>query len=90
MALTKEVTIGKVEVLENGSVQVRTDTVIKDDGVELSRSYHRHVYAPDCDHSGEDAKVAAICAAVHTPEVKAAYAAQMAEQEAEMAPQEAE
>jgi len=88
--LTKEVIVDKVEVLENGTVQVRTATRVLEDGVVLSSSYHRHVCMPDHDCCDEDAKVAAICAAVHTPEVKAAYAAQMAEQEAEMAPQEAE
>ncbi len=88
--LTKEVIVDKVEVLENGTVQVRTATRVLEDGVVLSSSYHRHVCAPDHDCTNEDPKVQAICAAVHTPEVKAAYAAMLAEQEAEMAPQEAE
>jgi len=87
--LTKEVVADKIEVLENGTVQVRTATRVLEDGVVLSSSYHRHVCTPDHDCADEDAKVQAICAAVHTPEVKAAYAAMLAEQEAEMAPQEA-
>jgi len=78
MALTKEVIVDKIEVLENGTVQVRTATRILEDGVALSSSFHRHVCTPDCDTTGEDAKVIAICAAVHTPEVKAAYAAAQA------------
>ena len=78
MALTKEVIVDKIEVLENGSVQVRTATRILEDGIALSSSFHRHVCAPDCDTTGEDAKVIAICAAVHTPEVKAAYLAAQA------------
>ena len=65
MALEKETLVDKIEVLENGQVQVRTATVIKEDGIELNRSFHRHVLAPrtksgdtwgDTDISGEDAK----------------------------------
>ena len=75
MTLTKEVIVDKIEVLENGTVQVRTATRILEDGVELSSSFHRHVCAPDCDTTGEDAKVIAICAAVHTDAVVSAYLA---------------
>ena len=63
----------KIEVVNNGTfsvVQVRTATVIKRDGVEISRSFSRHVVAPDADISGESSQVQAICAAVHTQEVK--------------------
>lgn len=78
MALEKKVVVDLIEVLENGCVQVRTATKIVEDGKELNRTLHRHVVAPGDDYSGEDAKVQAICAAVHTPEVIAAYkAAQM-------------
>jgi hypothetical protein len=62
-------------------IQVRTATVIERDGVEISRSFSRHVVAPDADVSGESAEVQAIAAAVHTDEVKAAYAAHIAAQE---------
>ena len=86
MALTKEVIVDKIEVLEDGTVQVRTATRILEDGVELSSSFHRHVCHPDCDTTGEDAKVIAICAVIHTPEVKAAYTAAQAASLAEMAP----
>jgi len=78
MTLTKEVIVDKIEVLENGTVQVRTATRILEDGVELSSSFHRHVCAPDCDTTGEDAKVIAICAAVHTDAVVSAYVAAQA------------
>jgi predicted deacylase len=78
MALTKVAVVDKIEVLENNQVQVRTVTRIMEDGIELSSSFHRHVCAPDCDTTNEDAKVIAICAAVHTDEVKAAYAAKKA------------
>jgi hypothetical protein len=64
-----------IEVVENGSIQVRTKTAIKEDGVEISSKFHRHVVAPGDDYSAEDAKVQAIASAVHTPEVVAAYAA---------------
>ena len=82
MALTKEVIVDKIEVLEKGNVQVRTATKIMEDGTELSSSFHRHVLVPsdkssgswaDTDISGQDAKVQAICNAVWTSEVKTAY-----------------
>ena len=75
MALTKETVVDKVEVLENGTVQVRTATRVLEDGVALSSSFHRHVCTPDHDCTNEDPKVQAICAAVHTAEVIAAYEA---------------
>jgi len=82
MALTEETIQDKIEVVQPHSmVQVRTATVIKRDGVEISRSFHRHVVAPDADITGESAEVQAICAVVHTQAVKDAYAAHLAEQE---------
>jgi hypothetical protein len=85
MALTKETVVDKIEVLEMGQVQVRTATRVLEDGAVLSSSFHRHVLAPGDDLTDQDPKVVAIASAVHTPEVVAAYEAQMAEQEAEMA-----
>ena len=73
MALEKQTVVDKIEVTENGTVQVRTATRIMEDGVQLSQSYHRHVVVPGADYSGEDARVQAICAATHTAEVIAAY-----------------
>tara|TARA_R100001129_G_scaffold171259_1_gene141328 strand:- start:50 stop:310 length:261 start_codon:yes stop_codon:yes gene_type:complete len=74
MAITKTTEIGKIEVVGTYKhVQVRTDTVIKEDGTELSRKYHRHVLTPDLDISGEDAEVQAVCNAVWTDDVKAAW-----------------
>jgi hypothetical protein len=75
MALEKKVLVDLVEAIENGSVQVRTKTAIFEDGKEISSKFHRHVVAPGADYSAEDAKVQAICAAIHTPEVIAAYKA---------------
>ena len=75
MALEKKVIADLIEVVENGSVQVRTKTAILEDGKEISSKFHRHVVAPGADYSAEDAKVQAICAAIHTPEVVAAYEA---------------
>ena len=75
MALTEETVQDKIEVVgEFKHIQVRTATVIKKDGVEISRSFHRHVVAPDADTSNESADVKAIAAQVHTDEIKAAYA----------------
>ena len=66
-------------------IQVRTAVVIERDGVEISRSFSRHVVAPDADVSGESAEVQAIAAAVHTQAVKDAYAAHLAAQVTEEA-----
>jgi hypothetical protein len=63
------------EVVENGSIQVRTKTAIKEDGVEISSKFHRHVVVPGANYSAEDAKVKAIAASIHTAEVIAAYQA---------------
>jgi hypothetical protein len=74
MALTKETQIGKIEVVgKYKSVQVRTDTVVMEDGEELSRKYHRHALMPDAVITSENAEVQAVCNAVWTDEVKAAY-----------------
>jgi hypothetical protein len=73
MSLEKVTSVDLIEVIENGSIQVRTKTSVKEDGVEISSRFHRHVVAPSDDYSGEDTRVQAICAAVHTPEAIAAY-----------------
>ena len=65
----------KIEVVESGVIQVRTKTAIKEDGVEISSKFHRHTVVPGADYSAEDAKVQAIAASIHTPEVIAAYEA---------------
>lgn len=80
--LTEETVQDKIEIVsEHKMIQVRTAVVIKRDGVEISRSFSRHVVAPDADITGESAEVQAICAAVHTQAVKDAYAAHVAAQE---------
>jgi len=71
--LDKITVVDRIETLENGCVQVRAATRIMEDGAVISQSFHRHVVAPGDDYSGEDARVQAICAAVHTPECIAAY-----------------
>ena len=77
MALEKIEVVDLIEVVENGSVQVRTKTAILENGVEISGKFHRHVVAPGDDYSQEGPKVKAICAVVQTPEVIAAYKAMM-------------
>jgi hypothetical protein len=57
MALEKKVVVDLAEVIENGSVQIRTKTAILEDGVEISSKFHRHVVAPSADYSAKDAKV---------------------------------
>lgn len=82
MALTERTEEDKIEAVGTFKhVHVRTATVVERDGVEISRTFHRHVLPPDADISGESSQVQAICAAVHTQEVKDAYAAHLAAQE---------
>ena len=86
MAITKEIENDKIEVVNKWNIQVRTATIIKEDGTEISRSYHRHVLQPftstksgdtwthiATDISKEEADVQAICNAAWTDTVKAAY-----------------
>ena len=78
MALEKVITQDKIEVVgEYRAVQVRTKTAVMEDGVELSAGFHRHVVSAGDDYSGESAEVRAICAAVHTDAVIAAYRASL-------------
>ena len=83
MALTKTTINDKIEVINKGDwscVQVRTATIISEDGTEISRNFHRHVVMPNADLTAEDADVSAICTPVFTDAVKAAYAAHLAAQ----------
>lgn len=73
MALKEKSIIDKIEVLENNFIQVRTANIIEKDGVEISRTFHRHVVNPSNDISGEDAKVQAVANAIWTEEIIAAY-----------------
>jgi hypothetical protein len=75
MALQKVISVDLIEVIENSCIQVRTKTSIKEDGVEISSQFSRHVVAPGADYSNEDPKVQAIAAVIYTPEVIAAYQA---------------
>ena len=75
MAITKTIEVSKIEVVgQYKAVQVRTDTIIKEDDKEISRSAHRHVVHPDMDISGEHAEVQAVANAAWTDDVKAAWA----------------
>ena len=65
--------VDRIEVLENGCVQVRTKTTIMENGKQISGNFHRHVVAPGDDYSKEEDRVQAICAATHTADVIAAY-----------------
>tara|TARA_R100000030_G_scaffold2195_1_gene1805 strand:- start:1291 stop:1578 length:288 start_codon:yes stop_codon:yes gene_type:complete len=87
MALTEEAVEDKIEIVGKFKhIQVRTATVIKRDGVEISRVFSRHVVAPNIsadDLANESADVRAIAAQVHTDAVKTAYAANLAENKPE-------
>ena len=78
MSLTKQITVDRIEVLELGQLQVRTATVVSEDGTELSRSFHRHVLAPGDDTAGQDDRVVAVAAATWTPAVVMAWEAVVA------------
>ena len=91
MALTESIEYDKMEIIgQYKAVQVRKATVIKKDGVELTRSFHRYVLNAgtldasdnlvDTDISGQPAEVQAICNAVWTTEVKAAWKAKLIEE----------
>ena len=80
--LEKVVVVDRIEVIESGVIQVRTKTAIMEDGKQISGTFHRHIVVPGQDYSTEDARVQAICAATHTPEVVAAYQAMQAAQAA--------
>jgi hypothetical protein len=82
MALNKATINDKIEVINQGDwsvVQVRTATIISEDGTEIGKTFHRHTLAPDADLSAEDADVQAIAGTVFTDAVKAAYAARPTE-----------
>ena len=74
MALTERKIIGSINVLEDGQIAIREDTIIERDNVFVSRSYHRHVIEPDSDISNEDQRVKDIATTVHTDACKTAWA----------------
>lgn len=73
MELTEKTIIDKIEILENNSIQVRKANVIEKDGVEITRTFHRHVVNPSDDISQEDARVQAVANAIWTEEIIATY-----------------
>lgn len=77
MSLTKETVVDKIEVVENGTVQVRQATRIMENGEQISQSFHRWTIAPGQDYSDQPDNVKAICAATHTPEVVAKFKAEL-------------
>ena len=77
MALIERQIVDLVELVQSNHIQVRTANIIEKDGVEIAKSFHRHVLAPGDDVSGQDPKVQAIANAVWTDEVIAAYQASL-------------
>jgi len=73
MAITKEIMVERIEVVGGWNVQVATDTIIKEDGAEISRSRHRHILNPDSNISKEASEVQAVANAVWTDDIKAKY-----------------
>ena len=82
MALSKTVVCDRMEVLQDAQIQVRTATIVAEDGVELSRTFHRHVLAPGDSLDGEDARVVAVANATWTAEVVAEWDAMRAARDA--------
>jgi hypothetical protein len=82
MALTERTEEDKIEILADGTMQIRTATIIERDGVEISRTYHRHVIQPDADPADQSPKVKAIAASVWTAKVKTAFATAKAKRNA--------
>jgi hypothetical protein len=80
MALTEKQEIDRIEVIQQGIIQVRKATIIEQDGQFVSRTFHRWVLTPDSDISGQEQKVKDICNVAWTPEVKSAYETFKAEQ----------
>ena len=77
MALIEKQIVDLVELVQSNHIQVRTANIIEKDGVEIAKSFHRHILAPGDDVSGQDPKVQAIANAVWTAEVIAAYQASL-------------
>jgi hypothetical protein len=77
MALIEKQIVDLVELVQTNHIQVRTANIIEKDGIEIARTFHRHVLAPGDDVSGQDPKVQAIANAIWTEEVIAAYQASL-------------
>ena len=82
MALNKTIVVDRIEVLEMGQIQVRTATVIDEDGTQISRTFHRHVLNPGADLTGETERVTGIANATWTAEVLSNWEAFLASLEA--------
>lgn len=82
MALNKTIVVDRIEVLQRGVIQVRTATVVDEDGTELSRTFHRHILNPGADTSGEAQRVQDIATATWTAQVVSDWDAYIAAQEA--------
>jgi len=80
MALTERTIVDLIEVVETNHIQVRTANIVERDGVQIAKSFHRHILAPGSDVSGEDSKVQSIASAIWTEEVIAAYSASLSEE----------
>jgi hypothetical protein len=77
MALIEKQLVDLVELVQSNHIQVRTANIIERDGIEVTRTFHRHVLSPGDDVTNEDPKVQAIANAVWTEEVIAAYQASL-------------
>ena len=83
MSLSKATVVDRIEILQSGQIQVRTATVVSEDGVELSRGFHRHVLSPGDDTAAEEQRVQDVAAATWTAEVLSDWAERVAARDAE-------
>ena len=75
MALTEITKVDQIEIVGDYTIQIRTATIIEKDGVEISKSFHRHIVSPGDDVSNEDTRVQAVANAIFTEEVISTYQA---------------
>jgi hypothetical protein len=75
MSLEKISSVDLIEIVENSIIQVRTKTLILEDGAQISSQFQRHIVIPNGDYSGEESRVQAIASLIYTPEIVAAYQA---------------
>jgi hypothetical protein len=73
--ITTKLTTDLIEVMQNDVIRIRVKTLVLSNDVQIAESFEHRVIAPGVDYSGEDAKVQAIAASIHTAEIVAAYIA---------------
>jgi len=76
--LTKESTVSLISIAPSGAIEVQRQIIVKDGDTEVARAGDRTMIYPGDDYSSEDARVQAVCHAIHTPEIVSTYQARLA------------